>query len=463
MLEKVKNTIINNRLLQKGERVVLGFSGGVDSVCLLHLLWNLEEFQLDIRPLYVDHGLRPEENRREWRLLQEVGAKLGVEVKRIDINLPERLREKPQSLQLLAREERYRVFEEFRSEIGAAKIALAHHRDDQAETILYRIIRGTGIDGLAGMPIMRDGIFIRPLLDVTRKEIEEYAVGHGLRWEEDSSNRKLIYDRNKLRRVLIPEIETGYNPNFKGALLRLGKLAGEQRDFMSGLARECGKQLVVREEARIGLKVRPFLELHPYLQYYLLKQVFLTIGPFLQLESWRFQKLRDKINRENWGFKAAQIGKGIFGYIENDILYFEKSPVKTDRVWEYGLTAPGITALPELGLRISIAETDLPSDWRAVSRNEIYVDAAALKLPLRLRSWRPGDWFRPLGLNGTQKLHDFFINRKIPRRQRRENPLLVTADDRIVWVVGQRPAEDFKIGAITRKIWRIAFRPFVED
>ena len=303
--------------------MVVGFSGGVDSLCLLHILKNLAEYDLDLWALYINHSLRPAENLQEERLLYELGQKWEIKVKEYTLNIPEKLKEKPQSLQLLAREERYKIFSGFREEINAQKIALAHHRDDQAETVLYRIIRGTGLDGLAGMPVARDGIFIRPLLSVWRSEIMEYAAANGLSWVEDSSNGKLIYQRNKIRRQLIPEIERSYNPRFKEALLRLSQIADQQRDFMERMMEELPVKIAIAEPGRVGIKLKPFLDLHVYLRSCFLKKIIATLRPHYQIEQASLQKLLEKIARENFRFQTMQIHKGITVYIEKELLYFE--------------------------------------------------------------------------------------------------------------------------------------------
>ena len=301
MIEKVTETIVKYQLLSKGERVIVGFSGGVDSLCLLHVLSNLVEFQFDLWALYINHSLRPSENILEERLLDEMGERFRIHTKMIRINLPERLQLKPQSLQLLARQERYRIFEEFRLAIGATKVALAHHRDDQAETVLYRLIRGTGLDGLAGIPVQRGGIFVRPLLYISRAEIMAYAIANNLSWIEDSSNQKLIYQRNRIRHQLIPEIETQFNPRFKDALTRLANLATEQRNFMEMISEEKTKDLLIKEPDRIGFSLDTFLQLHPYLQYWIVKKVLTGFGTEFRLES-KLQRLLTKIQLEAYGF-----------------------------------------------------------------------------------------------------------------------------------------------------------------
>jgi tRNA(Ile)-lysidine synthase len=456
LLEKVRNTIIRYNLLTPRSRVVVGFSGGVDSVCLLHLLKNLTDYDLELWALYINHELRPTENQREIDLLQRVGEEWGVRTHQIKIDIPGKLERKRQSLQLLARVERYQAFEAFGREIGAARIALAHHRDDQAETIFYRIMRGTGLDGLAGMPIMRDHLYIRPLLAVTRSEILQYATERQLSWVEDSSNHKLLYARNRIRHQLLPEIESTYNPRFKNSLIRLAELAREQHEFMESITEELSREVIYAAPDRMGLRLAPFLQQHPFLQYYLLKKVLAQIEPPCQIESVRLQKLRDKLNREQEQFKRMQLAKEVMVTLTAGTVFFE--PTQRQSVWSkqsVPVTAPGVTLICDRQVRLTIGLAVAPTDWSQVSNQEIYVDAAAVTLPLRVRFWQPGDTFRPLGVSGVQKLHDFFINCKVPRSERNAVPLLVDGADRIIWVMGYRVSDVFKVTAATTQIWRI--------
>lgn len=459
MLQKVKDTIKRYQMLAKGDRVIVGFSGGIDSVCLLHVLNQLKEYQLDLWALYINHSLRPSENVEEIKLLHQVGSAWGVKVKTFTLDIPERLREKPQSLQLLAREERYKLFKSFQKEINASKIALGHQLDDQVETIIYRVIRGTGIDGLAGIPIVRDNLFIRPLLEVSRAEIHEYALKHQLKWLEDSSNRKPVYVRNKLRLQLIPELKESYNPNLNSALIRLGLLAREQQELMEVLLKEKGDQIILVQEGRIGIKIGSFLALPDYFQYYLLKRVLHQAQPERQFESMVIIRLREKIQTEKLSFKPLQLSKNMIAHNQKGIIFFEgiKRPTKADSK-VFRLNAPGVTLIPELNLEVEIEKVRSTPDWKKISLQEAYVDGVRPKLPFYIRFWRPGDVFYPLGAPGNQKLHDFFINQKVPREERARTLLLVAADDQIIWVSGHRPSELYKVNDNTSEVWHITLR-----
>ena len=458
MLQKVKATIEKHNLLAKGDRVIVGFSGGIDSLCLLHVLHQLVEYELELWAVYINHSLRPSENIREVELLYKIGNQWGLKTKEITLDIPGRLREKPQSLQLLAREERYRIFKSLWKEINAAKIALGHHQNDQAETILYRIIRGTGIDGLAGIPITRDNIFIRPLLEVSRAEIREYALKHNLSWLEDSSNRKPVYVRNKIRLELIPELEKSYNPNLNSALVRLGHLAREQQELMEALLQEKWERLTIIREKRLGIIVDEFLRIPAYLQYYLLKRVLREIQPQQQFESITLIKVRDKIIKENHHFKTAQLSKEVIVHkLEGAIFFDKREPFTQSNLEPFQLNVPGVTIIPELNLEIKIEKIGYIPDWKKIGQHEAYLDGDRPRSPFYLRFWRYGDKFHPLGASGCQKLHDFFINRKVPREKRTGIPLLVTADDQIAWVLGYRLNELYKVTDRSVKVWHISF------
>ena len=459
MLNKVRETIEKYGLITPKSRLVVGFSGGIDSVCLLHILKNLTEYELDLWALYVNHQLRPLENEQEIELLNRLGTEWGIHIRQIAINIPEKIRQKQQSLQLIARQERYKAFEAFQEEIGADRIALAHHQDDQVETVLYRIIRGTGPDGLAGMPVMRDQRYIRPLMEVSRAEIRQYVAQHQLEWVEDSSNRKLIYCRNRIRHQLLPELESAYNPRVKNSILRLAQLAREQADFMEELTERHCRELVRPGDDGVTIRLEPFLTLHPALQYRLLKKALAKVEPLYQIESAPLVKLREKINREKNNFKTVHIYKGIVVKVsENWISFSRPHPVINQEKPRVDLEVPGVTVLEDLQLEVAIHPDAPPEDWSRISRNEVYVDADLLNLPLGIRFWKAGDSLRPLGAPGRQKLHDFFINAKVPRERRGVIPLLVDSADRIIWVVGYRLCEDFKIVAGTRRIWHISVR-----
>jgi tRNA(Ile)-lysidine synthase len=446
VLEKVRQTIKTHCLLAKGERILVGCSGGLDSVVLLHALHGLTEYEFELYPVYVNYGLRPEENRREFELLQEISRRWGLSFREVKVDLPQRLREKPDSLQLIAREERYRIFAELRREFDATKIALAHHADDQAETLLFRIVRGTGPDGLEGIPIRR-GAIIRPLLEVDRATILAYAKEYDLKWVEDSSNRKLVYVRNRVRHELLPLLERDFNPRVRAALLRLGGLAGEQRQLLESLAQSEAERLVKTEPGRAGIELQGFVALHPALQYGLLKLTLAGFEPPVNLESTALIRLRERIVHQNVNLKRSDLHRKAVVSYESGRIWFGAAPERVRTCWQsYPLPLKDRTTVPETGFSFEVNTVAETPAWPVVPVDEAYfrLDNAS-DLPLAVRFWRPGDSFQPLGGSGRQKLQDFFTDHKVARPQRHKIPLVVTADDRIVWVADWRLSEEFKV------------------
>ncbi len=456
MLEKVRQTIIKHHLFHKNSRIIVGFSGGIDSVCLLHILKNLREYKLRLWALYVNYGLRPEENKREEAFLEKLAMEWQVIPKIVRVDLRGQLQHKKQSLQIAARELRYQIFEEYCQEIGGDYIALGHHQNDQAETVFYRLLRGSGIDGLAGIPISRNQKVIRPLLEISRFQIEEYVKSNNLVWLEDSSNTKKIYNRNKIRHDLIPFIEANFNPKFQESLNRIALLAAEQKDFMK-------KQMDVYKEkdvffnqgeCRVGIAF--FLQLHNYEQYYLLKEITAGLETTLSLENTALLDLRTRINSENYQFTSACLREKIKVFRENHTLIFLKK-IKTKNQAKdsetYPLKVPGVTQITSIGCSIKVEAADLPIDWKNISEREAYLDLKEAVFPLKVRFWQKGDAFKPLGIQGVQKLQDFFVNQKISKRQRHKIPLVVDAQEQIIWVGGYRINDDFKISQNKKNIW----------
>lgn len=455
MRERVKETIERHALFSAGEKVLVGFSTGIDSVCLLHLLRNFTEYNLRLTALYVNHKLRPQENEQEIELLHRYEKDLGIDVRVVELDMPQKLHDKPQSLQLLARNERYHIFENVCKEIGADKIALAHHRDDCAETILYRLIRGTGLNGLAGIPVKRDNLYVRPLLDVSRAEIATYVRENGLKWCEDSSNHQTKYQRNKLRHKLIPLIEAEYNPRFRESLVRLGNLAAKQQEYLQGVLKLLYSEIIVVEPQRRGIRLNSFLELHEYLQIELLRQLLAEFNEHGGAETFSAERLAEKIIAERIEFKQTFVVKDILARYDSEIIWLEKFHQSKyfQNTLSYEVAQPGVTEL-SLNRQLLITPSELPEELKRIPKSTVYVDADLLQFPLTIRHWQPGDVFKPLGC-GHQKLQDFFVNQKIERNRRDEMLLLVNANGHIIWVIGERLGDDFKVSSQTTKTWKL--------
>lgn len=271
MEEKVLQTIQNYHLIEKKDRIVVGVSGGPDSITLLNILLSFqEEMELQLFVAHINHGIRKEaiqDQKMVETFCQE--RNLPFFVKQVDIQ--KIAQEKKISTEAAGREERYRFFEEIYQEKRANRIATAHTANDNAETILMNIMRGTGISGLKGIEPIRDGKYIRPLITCTRKEIEAYVLEKKLNPCIDQTNFENIYTRNKIRNQLIPMMEKEFNPNLISTLNRLASLAQEEDEYWKKVIPEEYEKLVEEEKQdrkgnRISLNLKGFQKLEPFLQ-----------------------------------------------------------------------------------------------------------------------------------------------------------------------------------------------------
>lgn len=458
MLSEVGRFIAAEGLLRPGERVGAAVSGGLDSIVLLHVLAALVELQLQLAVCHVDHGLRPE-SAAEAEYVRDVASRLGLPfiLGRVDAGGFARARHL--SLEMAARELRYRELRRMASEAGLDRIALGHHRDDQVETVLLRLLRGTSPEGLAGMAPSRDGgLFIRPLLCADRARILAYARERGLEWVEDRSNLEQGIPRNRVRHRLLPLLRAEFNPEVDRALLALADLAREHGDYMRDCLEESWPRLSVRPVPggvvfmRAGLAGLP----RPLGRLALRRLLALAGGDPGRLSwdatarLWRFAQGEggSRISVPG-GFTLARRGEWFY-------LGLSSLPRLAERI----LPVPGRVDLPDGRTLAARWHMGNPPPWAGVGRNEAYLDGDALAMPLAIRSRLPGDWFCPLGLaaGAAKKVKETLIEAGIPREERNAVPLVIDAGGRIAWVAGVRPDHRFRVTPNTKHVLYLDLR-----
>ncbi len=442
------------RMISPGDTVLVGVSGGPDSVALLHLLWRMQkELRISLAVAHLNHMFRGEEARADARLVEELAGNLGLPVYVEEFDVPAYRERAGLSAQEAARQVRYRFFEEVAQNIGASRVALGHHADDQAETILFNFLRGTGLAGLKGIPPVREK-YIRPLLGVRRREIELYCRQHSLPVREDVSNKKTIYTRNRIRLELIPHLEAGYNPRLVEALVHLGHICREENDYLEEQTALLYERALKTEREHSLLLAVPELLSAPLA---LVRRVFRrawrhltgTDGDlsFLQVESLLallHNPAGGKVVELPRGVRASRQGQALRLWMGGDapgVPYYS-----------YPLVVPGITCIPEINSSIRarlISITEAP-DPRTLSAREALLDYDTIPGPLTVRRRRDGDRFHPLGMAAGTKLKKFLIDQGIPREERDYLPLVVAGDE-IIWVGGVRPGEPWKITPGTKR------------
>lgn len=440
MINKFIKTIRDHNLIEENDKILVGFSGGKDSSALLHLLMTLSKsYKIQIAIGHFNHKVRGDEANRDEEFCRQVGKDYSIDFFSDSYNMDNYAKENKISKEEAGRILRKNFFNRILREEGYNKIALAHNMDDQAETILMRIIRGTGLDGLKGIEY-KSGSIIRPILDISKSEIEEYINKEKISYVEDSTNKENDYNRNKIRNLLIPEIENNYNPNFKEALINLSNLAVEDSEFLDSYTEDTYKGLSNKGEDSTVISLDAFNRQSLPIKRRLIRRVFLLENG--NINNLSFKNVED-INNLSQGptGKAIENVNGLRIRTSYNDLIFEKNKKNNDNEPNllYTNLNKGINIIND-NLSLSIEDSIEISQ----SLSEITIPKDLITGSLVLRNRKEGDKLRPLGLNGTKKLKDIFIDKKIPR-DKRDNYYILSDEERIYWVLGLVKSEDTRM------------------
>ena len=462
-LEQKTNVFIEKfHMLSNGAGIVVGLSGGADSVALLEVLCEKREaLGLRLAAVHVHHGIRPEAQ-QDAEFCRELCARKQVDFFCEYVDVPQMAKEQGLSLEEAGRKARYRMFEEYRNKLGFDKIAVAHHQNDQAETMLFQLFRGTGLRGLAGIAACRDYI-IRPLLCVSREEIERYLQDKGLDFVTDATNFSDIYARNKIRHQILPaagEISMG-------AVVHMSNTAGQLRevlDYMESQARnflkDCGIQEIWQEsEAEKGtglsLPVTALGGQHIALQKMIVMEAIRLIqGSRKDITEKHIESILSVLDKE--GEKMVHLPKGVQVTKSYDRLHFRKEiQIRETTAFEKLEIEPNQTYLLDDG---TILETELIfyNKLENIPKNDCikWFDYDKINSTLCLRTRMQGD-FLTVSDNGARKtLQDYLVNEKVPKGIR-DNIRVLADGSHIVWVMGKRISTHYKVSANTTRILQI--------
>ncbi|WP_051184439.1 tRNA lysidine(34) synthetase TilS [Desulfatiglans anilini] len=453
-LKKIEKTILRFGMIEPGERILVAVSGGADSVCLLHVLHSLAgALRCELSVAHFDHGLRPAEDPEETVFAASLASSLNLACACGEPEVP--LSPRTPSLEEQARLARYAFLEKIRSRFGAHRIALAHHMNDQAETVLMRLLRGSGTEGLAGMAPVRSGRFIRPLIEVSRGEIEAYLQMKGLPFMTDSSNRSLDPLRNRVRLELIPLLAS-FQPRIVERLAATAEILRLDHAFLKQCADKWIEERCGREPGRVRIPRAAFTSLPAGLQNHVIREIVRVVakGSLRSVDIRHIDAVK-AINAAPGSRGPLHLPNGIRAEVDpTHLIVSSQLEVPEECAFSYVLEEPGVCAVPEartvLTLRLMQGADGVQLDGNP---HREYFDADKIRFPLTVRSIRPGDRFRPLGMSGTRKVKNFLIDMKIPRSERRRIPVLThRSDTEIVWVCGLRIDDRFKWTSGTKRV-----------
>jgi tRNA(Ile)-lysidine synthase len=440
---RVLRTVQMYRMVSPGGRVLVALSGGADSIAMLHLLRELEPMgAIAIAGVgHFNHRLRGANADADERFCRETAAGLGLRCEVGSADVRALAAAEGRSLEDAARAARYGFLESAADRLDAEAIAVGHSRDDQAETFLLRLLRGAGPRGLGGIR-PKVGRVVRPLIEVSRQELRDYVTERRIAFREDESNADPSIARNAVRHRLLPLLQE-FSPSVADVLAREADIAREDEDFLSRTAIDLAPSIVLVTEHGVEMEIDSVRAVHPALASRVVREALSRAAPGQFFGRDHIKAALMLMDATLNGAGGALSLPGVRVRREGGRLVFGGPPPDPfANSFQIPLSIPGEVVLP--GWTVSAqAEGDGP---RSFSSSAVCVAEAALKLPLAVRSRKPGDRFRPLGMGGRgRKLQDFLVDRKVSRADRDTLPLVVDSDDRIVWVVGQSVAEDFRV------------------
>lgn len=448
-MKKVLEYIKKYHMIQPGDCVIAGVSGGADSLCLLFVLADLRR-SLDFRleAVHVEHGIRGEESLGDAAYVEEICKNADIPFHLYSCKVPQRARRERISVEEAARKCRYEAFEEACRTCAGTKIAVAHNADDQAETILFNLVRGSGMRGLCGMrPV--NGNVIRPLLDVTRGEIEAWLTERQLRWRTDSTNLELAYTRNRLRRQVIPLLQQELNEQASRHIVQAGERLSRAEAFLEKLGAEKAQEMCAFKEGQFWLDREKLLAQEEIIQEYILRGLLDRLGTGLRDIRAEHYSQMQKLARGSSGRQVSLPQGNVCRCTGRFLVLGKRETLKKQPPW-VELPVPGEAFWGPWRVTASVE----PWENQIIPEKKYtkWLDYDTIKNTIQLRSRRPGDYFYTA--SGRKKLKRYFIDEKILQEER-DRVLLVADGEHVLWIVGHRISQQCKVTEDTRRILKI--------
>ena len=459
MYRKVIDYIRENNLIKPGDKILIALSGGPDSVCLLNILFELQgELNIEIAAAHLNHLLRDKDAFEDEEYVVNLCNSMGIKcfTKRVDIN--KYAKEYKLSSEMAGRNVRYDFFDEILERENFNKIATAHNANDQAETILFRLMRGTGLEGLCGIKSLRDNKIIRPILCLTREEIEKYIELRNLNPRIDKTNFERVYNRNKIRLDILPYMKENFNEDIIQTLNRMSLLLQRDNEFLENLSLDLYNNYCIESDDYFIIKSEIFKKEEAIFNRVLRHAITKFSKSNYDFEMKHIYKIIS-LAKNNSG-KIIDLPNGIYAenvygdiYIKNRLEKYDTIEEKRELIFDKNYVNDTFIEFSDFKFKFLIINSYNEMELKE-SKSVKYFDFDKVSSTISVRYRKNGDKIMPLGMKGNKKLKDIFIDMKIPKEERDNVPILCF-DDNIAWIIGIRTSEKYKVTNKSKNILKV--------
>lgn len=462
MVRKVEQYIKKHHIIEDGDRIVLGVSGGADSVSLFFVMLALKEkYNIEITVVHVNHGIRGEEAKQDEDYVKEVCRKHETVCECVHLDIKSMAKEKKMSEEEMGRKARYDAFYHAMKKYDCNKIAVAHNKNDITETVLLNLFRGSGLKGLVGMEPVR-GSLIRPLLCVERKEIEQYLKEQKILYHDDATNFETDYTRNKIRLRILPYVEEAINEKASEHVVNAASLVGEASDFIEQEMNKLYECAVKKQIFEYQIMRKEFTQAHSILKKELVRKILFELAGKQKDIEFSHVEMILELEKKGAG-KRVDLPYGIEAVHQYDRVVIRKKKKEKGR-FEKEVEIPGILEVKKTGIRMKFELFDVTEENKTVLENLYsnkkndytkWFDYDKIKNAVLVRNRKTGDFFECNARGNRKKIKDYFINEKLPA-EKRDSILLLADGNHIMWIIGYRISEYYKVGPDTKKILKVS-------
>ncbi|BAK81833.1 tRNA lysidine(34) synthetase TilS [Candidatus Arthromitus sp. SFB-rat-Yit] len=470
VLRKVKEFIISNNLISNGEIVGCALSGGADSIFMTYVLNKLSlSLGFKVLGIHVNHMLRGNDSYLDEKFSFDFCRRNNIEFKSFRVDVLDYIKKYKVSVEMGGREVRYNIFNDLKNKNIITKCALAHHADDDVETIIMRIFNGTGIDGIEGIKVKREDFYIRPILCLRRiEDIEKYLNDNDIKFVIDKSNLSEDYLRNKIRISLIPKINESFSKDISKNILNLKEISSYDNDYFLNIVMDFINKYVSINPNYMTIDKYIFT-LHKSILYRIIRKcIFMFCGDIKNISFKHIKYIEELLSKNT--YKSIQIKKDLFAVNYHDFIKFlrkdqsilEEESVSFELINNEDILKLKSGEIDFIGRSINFLGKNMKISFEVVENQthlldltlkyEKYFSMESLREAISIRNRRNGDLFKPFGMEKHKKLKDFFINEKVSNRS---SIPLICFDDKIIWIVGIRNSNDYKVNSCTKKLLKI--------